>query len=76
VAALVAVDVRDRRRHAVHDRAKLRLARRQRILRELEVGDVVARDVLALDRAVEIEVGTQRARIQRVRPCASMTSRS
>ena len=50
VAALVAVDVRDRRRHAVHDRAKLRFARGQCILRELQIGDVVADDVFAAHR--------------------------
>ncbi len=57
VAALVAVDVGDGRRHAVHDRAELRFARRQCILRELQVGDVVADDVFAAHGAVEIEVG-------------------
>ena len=57
LAALVAVDVGHRRRHAVHDRAQLRFARGQGILRLLEVGDVVADDVVALDRAVEAEVG-------------------
>ena len=56
VAVLVAVDVRDRRRHAVHDDAQLRLAGRQRVLHLLQVGDVVADDVDALDRAVELEV--------------------
>ncbi len=57
MAALVAIDVRDGRGHAVHDRAKLRFARGQCILRELEIGDVVADDVLAAHRAVEIEIG-------------------
>ena len=47
VAALVAVDVGDRRRHAVHDRAQLDFARGQRVLRLLQVGDVVADDVVA-----------------------------
>ena len=56
VAALVAIDVGDRRRHAVHDRAQLRFARGQRVLRELEVGDVVADDVFARDDAVEVQV--------------------
>ena len=53
LAALGAIDVGDRRRHAVHDRAQLALARRQRVLRDLEVGDVVQHDVDALDRAVD-----------------------
>ena len=53
LAALGAVDVGDRRRHAVHHRAQLALARRQRVLRDLEVGDVVQHDVDALDRAVD-----------------------
>ena len=53
LAALVAIDVGDRRRHAVHDGAQLALARRQRVLGDLEVGDVVQHDVDALDRAVD-----------------------
>ena len=57
LAALVAIDVRDRRRHAVHDRAQLRFARSQCVLRLLQVGDVVPDGVVALDRAVEAEVG-------------------
>ena len=57
LAALVAVDVRHRRGHAVHDRAQLRFARGQGVLRLLQVGDVVADDIVALDRPVETEVG-------------------
>ena len=57
VAVLVVVDVRDRCRHAVHDRAELRFARGEGVLRFLEVADVVADDVLALGRPVVIEVG-------------------
>ena len=57
MATLVAVDVRDRSGDAVHDRAELRLTRGQRILRELEVGDVVADDVFAAHRPVEVQVG-------------------
>ena len=56
LAALVAVDVGDRCRDAVHDRAQLRFARGQRFLRFLQVGDVVADDVIALDRRVEVHV--------------------
>ena len=37
--------------------AELRLTRGQRILRELEVGDVVADDVFAAHRPVEVQVG-------------------
>jgi hypothetical protein len=56
VAALLLVDVRHRRRHAVHDRAELAFARRERVLHLLQVGDVVGDDVDALDRAVELAV--------------------
>ncbi len=45
------------RRHAVHDCAELALARRQRVLRDLEVRDVVQHDVDALDRAVDPVIG-------------------
>ena len=62
MAALVAIDVRHRRGHAVHDRAQLALARGQRVLRLLQVGDVVADDVLALDRPVEVQVRARSAR--------------
>jgi hypothetical protein len=58
LAALGAIDVGDGRRHAVHDRAQLALACRQRVLRDLEVGDVVQHDVDALDRAVDPVIGT------------------
>ena len=53
LAALVAIDVGDRRGHAVHDRSQLTLARGERVLRDLEIGDVVADDVDALDRPVD-----------------------
>ena len=53
VTMLLAIDIGDRRRHAVHDDAQLRLARRESVLRFLHVGDVVADDVDALDAAVE-----------------------
>ena len=57
MAALVAIDIRHRRRHAVHDRAQLAFARGQRVLHLLEIGDVVADDVLALDGSVVAHVG-------------------
>jgi hypothetical protein len=57
LTALVAIDVGHRRRHAVHDRAQLRFARRQGILGLFQVGDVMADDVIALDRSVEPEIG-------------------
>ena len=52
LTALVAVEIGHRRRDAVHDRAQLRFARGERVLRLLQVGDVVADDVVALDRPV------------------------
>ncbi len=57
VAMLVVVDVGHRCRNAVHDRAELRFARREGVLRFLQVADVVADDVLALGRPVVVEVG-------------------
>ena len=56
MAALVAVDVGDRCRHAVHDRAQLALARGQCVLRLFQVGDVVPDHVQALQRPVELRV--------------------
>ena len=56
LAALVPVDIGNRRRHAVHDRAQLRFPRSQRVLCLLQVGDVVADDVITLDRRVEAHV--------------------
>ena len=56
MAAFVAVDVRDRCRHAVHDRAQLAFACGQRVLCLFQVRDVVADDVEALHRAVELGV--------------------
>ena len=53
LATLGAIDVGHRRRHAVHHRPQLAFPRRQRVLRALEVGDVVEDDVDALDRAVD-----------------------
>ena len=61
VAAFLAVDVRHGCGHAVHDRAELTLARGQRVLRLLQVRDVVADDVQALHRAVEVRVGDDAA---------------
>ena len=56
-AKLVLIDVCHRSRHAVHDRAQLRFARREGVLRLLQVRDVVTDDVVALDRRIEAHVG-------------------
>src|SRR3984893_11262279 len=56
LTALVAVEIGHRRRNAIHDRAQLRFARGQGVLRLLQVGDIVADDVVALDGPVEAHV--------------------
>src|SRR4030081_139585 len=56
LAALVAIDIGHRGRDAVHDRAQLRFARGQGGLCLLQVGDVVADDVVALEGPVEVHV--------------------
>src|SRR6202171_5610689 len=56
LAAFVAIEIGHPRRDAVHDRAQLRFARGQGVLRLLQVGDVVTDDVVALDGPVEVHV--------------------
>src|ERR1700676_1117485 len=54
LTALVTIEVRDGSRDAIHDAAQLRFRGGERVLRLLQVGDVMADDVITLDRSVEV----------------------